>query len=181
MTYKVVRFSYNEDNIKFDDTKYENKYFRRIGDNDWWVLTSDDDYSHLKPTFESDDIIKAEKAFNIGLKYKNVKTWDKVYHTIKQTYYSKREWNNMLSDEFQQSFFIEIKELLDNAYNLAIEDVDFEREYTDIVLANLQLIANKGIESITFKQWKSFKAYVAKYDIKDNVDIKTFYIKNDKI
>ena len=73
----------------------------------------------------------------------------------------KKDWENKLYNEFQNCDWDEIRELLKQSYNKAIEDIDGKHEYTHLVMFNLRMLAKYGIEKITFSQWKSFKAYTS--------------------
>lgn len=72
----------------------------------------------------------------------------------------KKEWEDKLWDEFQDCSWEELKQLLKDAYDIASKDVEYTNEYTHLILFNLQMLAEYGIDKISFKQWKSFRAYV---------------------
>lgn len=72
----------------------------------------------------------------------------------------REEWLKKLNDEFQSQTWEQITVLMKNAYYLANMDTEYNNEYTKLVLDNLKIISNKEPMEITFKQWKSFRAYV---------------------
>jgi hypothetical protein len=72
----------------------------------------------------------------------------------------KRDWEEKLLTEYKECSWDSIEELLKDAYEIAKKDINFEHQYTHLVLFNLQLLAEYGIEKISFPQWKSFRAYV---------------------
>jgi hypothetical protein len=72
----------------------------------------------------------------------------------------KKDWETKLWDEFQDCEWDEIRDLIQTAYKKAIGDKDGKHEYTHLVMFNLRMLAKHGIEKITFKQWKSFRAYI---------------------
>ncbi len=76
----------------------------------------------------------------------------------------KNDWEEKLFNEYHDCSWDSIKELLKDAYEIAKMDIEFEHQYTHLILFNLQLLAEYGIEKISFKQWKSFRAYV--HDVK---------------
>ena len=76
----------------------------------------------------------------------------------------KRDWEEKLFDEYQNCSWESIQELLKDSYEIAKSDIQFKHQYTHLILFNLQSLAEYGIEKISFKQWKSFRAYV--HDIK---------------
>ena len=86
----------------------------------------------------------------------------------------KKEWDDKLYKEYQECSWDSVKELCKQAHKLALEDTEYKREYTHLVLFNLQMLANTSLDKITFKQWKSFRAYVNKNYNKE-VDIKNLY------
>ena len=72
----------------------------------------------------------------------------------------KKECEEKLFNEYQDCSWDSIEELLKAAYDIAKKDIEFEHQYTHLILFNLQLLVEYGIEKISFKQWKSFRAYV---------------------
>jgi hypothetical protein len=76
----------------------------------------------------------------------------------------KKNWEEKLNDEFQNCSWEELQQLLKDAYDIALKDASYEHQYTHLIIHNLKLLAEYGIEKITFKQWKSFRAYV--HDVK---------------
>ena len=79
----------------------------------------------------------------------------------------KRDWEEKLFNEYQDCSWKSIEELLKDAYDIAKKDINFEHQYTHLILFNLQLLAEYGIQKISFKQWKSFRAYVHEVKRKD--------------
>lgn len=76
----------------------------------------------------------------------------------------KKEWDSL---EFEK----DILPLLQVCHQIAIADVDMEMPYTDVVLKNLGIITNKPDMSVSFNQWKSFRAYQYNYKQKEvNID-----------
>lgn len=67
------------------------------------------------------------------------------------------EKNRLLFESFDWE--IDILPILKECYQIAIADTEFKIPYSDLVLKNIQLITNKEEMEITYKQWKSFKAY----------------------
>lgn len=72
----------------------------------------------------------------------------------------KKQWEDKLWDEFQNCSWEELQKLLKDAYDIASKDIEYTNEYTHLILFNLQMLAEYGIDKISFKQWKSFRAYV---------------------
>ena len=80
-------------------------------------------------------------------------------------YKSKKEtWMENLLDEFKNESWESILQLMKDVYKIAKNDTDLNNSYTELVLNNLKLITNKENMEITFKQWKSFRAYLKKYN-----------------
>jgi hypothetical protein len=79
----------------------------------------------------------------------------------------KRNWEDKLNDEFQNCSWEELEQLLKDSYEIALLDKEYQHQYTHLILHNLKLLAEYGIEKITFKQWKSFRAYVHEVKRKD--------------
>lgn len=72
----------------------------------------------------------------------------------------KRDWEEKLSKEFHECSWDDVEQLLKDAYEIAKKDTEFEHQYTHLILFNLQSLAEYGMDKISFKQWKSFRAYV---------------------
>ena len=49
-------------------------------------------------------------------------------------------------------------------------DTEFKNTYTQLVIANLNIITTKQPMEVTYQQWKSFMAYY-KYNRKSNTEI----------
>lgn len=75
----------------------------------------------------------------------------------------KKDWDNKLWNEFQECTWEELQLLLKDAYDYAKFDSSYKNEYTHLILFNLQMLAEYGIDKISFKQWKSFRAYVSSF------------------
>lgn len=159
MKYRIVMWSYKEKVIHLDNISSETKYKRRIGENTWLQLLSEVEELHLKSERTFDDIISAEIKFNQKLAFYDIPEWDKLWKQKLGRWFNNYTWDDKLEKEFDNSFYITIKELLSDVYQLTLEDEECNRKYTHLVIHNLQLIADKGIESISFRQWKSFRAY----------------------
>jgi hypothetical protein len=71
-----------------------------------------------------------------------------------------KQWDDKLATEYQECSWDEVQQLLKDAYKIALNDKSYQHQYTHLILFNLQLLAEYGIEKISFKQWKSFRAYV---------------------
>jgi hypothetical protein len=172
MKYRIVKWNYNKKALHLDKVEYETKYKRRIGDNSWLQLLNDSEELHLTSDTSYDDIISAEIRFNEKLAVYSIATWDKVWKQKLGKWFNNYSWEDKLEKEFDNSFCITIKELLSDVYELALEDSQCVKKYTHLVLHNLQLIADNGIESISFRQWKSFRAYKHTNLKKETKDIK---------
>lgn len=86
-------------------------------------------------------------------------------------YKSKKEtWMDNLLNEFKSQSWESILQLMKDVYKIAKSDTEFNNPYTELVLNNLKLITNKEDMEITFKQWKSFKAYLTKYNEPKEID-----------
>ena len=80
-------------------------------------------------------------------------------------YKSKKEvWMENLNDEFKNQSWESILQLMKDVYKVAKNDINLDNPYTELVLSNLKLITNKEDMEITFKQWKSFRAYLGKHN-----------------
>lgn len=79
----------------------------------------------------------------------------------------KTNWEEKLLNEFQSCSWDSVEELLKDSYKIALSDVNYEHQYTHLILFNLKQLAEYGIEKISFKQWKSFRAYVQDAKRKD--------------
>jgi len=87
----------------------------------------------------------------------------------------KKDWEDKLSNEFQECTWEELQQLLKDAYDIALVDRNYNHQYTHLILHNLKLLAEYGIEKITFRQWKSFRAYV--HDVKrQNIKIEDIFV-----
>jgi hypothetical protein len=87
----------------------------------------------------------------------------------------KNDWEEKLLTEYKECSWNSIEELLKDAYEIAKKDIDFKHQYTHLILFNLQLLAEYGIQKISFKQWKSFRAYV--HDVKrQNIKIEDLFV-----
>ena len=75
-----------------------------------------------------------------------------------------KQWDDKLATEYQECSWDEVQQLLKDAYTITLDDKKYEHQYTHLILHNLKLLSEYGIENITFRQWKSFRAYV--HDVK---------------
>lgn len=91
----------------------------------------------------------------------------------------KKDWEEKLSTEFHEVSWNDIEQLLKDAYEIAKEDIEYKNEYTHLILFNLQLLAEYGIEKISFKQWKSFRAYVHQVK-RQNIKIEDLFTNKTK-
>lgn len=91
------------------------------------------------------------------------------------TYKEKKEWETEKLEEFKElTWKDDIIPVLQKCYNIAISDVDFEIPYTSVVLKNISTITNKEPMEISFRQWKSFQAYL-KHNSNDNIKIEKLF------
>lgn len=86
----------------------------------------------------------------------------------------KKNWEDKLWDEFQECTWEALQQLLKDAYAYSKTDVDYKNEYTHLIIFNLKMLAEYGIDKITFKQWKSFRAYVNSYK-KQSINIEDIF------
>jgi hypothetical protein len=97
----------------------------------------------------------------------------------KMANYKKRlDWENELNNSFMQlNFKDDLIPLMRKCYELATSDIGPTLEYTDVVLENIAIITNKETMEMTFKQYKSFNAYINSYT-KNNrsVNVNKLYI-----
>lgn len=91
----------------------------------------------------------------------------------------KENWEDRLIREYQASTLEELRELLKDAYDIALDDNNYENQYTHLVLFNLKFLSQYGIEKISFKQWKSFRAYVHSNKMK-NANIENLFPKKSE-
>jgi hypothetical protein len=78
-------------------------------------------------------------------------------------FYQKLEYDKKLNEEFQQDTVENVKEMCLHAYNLALLDPEYEKDYTHLVMETIKdLVAKKDLNKITFKQWKCLRAYIHK-------------------
>lgn len=86
-------------------------------------------------------------------------------------YKSKKEvWMDNLHDEFKSQSWEAITKLMKEVYLSAKNDTKFEKPYTELVLNNLKIITNKEPMEVSFKQWKSFNAYLGKNNEPKEID-----------
>ena len=174
MKYRIVRWNYNKNALHLDRIDNEQMYKRRIGNNRWLQLLNENEELHLKEDITYDSILDAEEAFNKILLKNDLPVWDNIWKSKVSKWFHNYDWDRKLEIEFDNISYQSIKKLMTDVYELALEDANCEQKYTYLVLHNLQLIANDGIESITFRQWKSFRAYVNSNIKKENKDIQKF-------
>lgn len=159
MNYKIAKWSF-KDEFKDSDLKtIQERYKRRLGENDWVSLLNENEKQNFNAynNIIYDNIVDAEIEFDNILNKAYAPLWSEFRSKPRWSY---NNWESNIQDEFDNCSYQSIKKLLSDAYELALEDADCEKQYTHLVMHNLQLIAKEGIESITFRQWKSFRAYV---------------------
>jgi hypothetical protein len=159
MKYRIATWCFKEEFKDSDLKTRQEKYKRRLGKNDWVSLLSENQQTNLSAynNIIYDNIVDAEIEFDRILNKGGILLWSEFRNKPNFRY---NDWEYKMQDEFDNCSYQSIKKLLSDAYELALEDTDCEKQYTHLVLHNLQLIAKEGIESITFRQWKSFRAYV---------------------
>ena len=79
-------------------------------------------------------------------------------------------WMQTLYDEFQSQSWEAITKLMKEVYLLAKNDTNLDNPYTELVLNNLKIITNKENMEVSFKQWKSFNAYLGKNNEPKEID-----------
>ena len=85
--------------------------------------------------------------------------------------YNIESWEDRLYKEYQQCSWDSIQQLCKEVYQIALEDKNYENQYTHLVLFNLKFLSQYGIKKISFKQWKSFRAYAHSNRMKNaNID-----------
>jgi hypothetical protein len=76
-----------------------------------------------------------------------------------EKYYSE-EWDKHNLEIFKSlNFKKDIIPIIKDCYYIASNDIEFIIPYSALVLKNIAIITDKEPMVITYKQWKSFKAY----------------------
>jgi hypothetical protein len=89
---------------------------------------------------------------------------------------TRAEWESENLKKFNNLDFKEdIIPVIRKCYELAMQDEKQENDYTDMVLQNINLITNKEPMSITYKQWKSFNAYINSFNPVKSIDTSKLY------
>ena len=173
MKYRVVTWRFKDNHL--DEIEQERMYKRRLGPNSWISLYKENEATHLKSDIEFDNILDAEIHFIAICEQHKLPFWEAVFKSnqIKRRY-SKSNWDTELYEIFVNTTYFAIKLLMKEVYEIASNDTEYNNKYTHLVLHNLQYISDNGIESITFKQWKSFRAYYNQNKSLIRSDIKEF-------
>jgi hypothetical protein len=158
MKYRLSTWCFKDECVDLDLKTKQEMYKRRIGKNSWVSLLNENQNTNLTALddIHYDNIVDAEIEFDKILIKNNTPLWSSFRVKPNFRY---NDWESKIQDEFDNSNYQTIKQLMSDVYQLALEDSLCEKQYTHLVLHNLQLIAKNGIESITFRQWKSFRAY----------------------
>ncbi len=94
----------------------------------------------------------------IKRKFEILQRQQNTSHYISQK--QREEWeekNRLLFESF--NWETDILPIIKECYQIAIADTEFNIPYSDLVLKNIQLITSREVMEISYKQWKSFKAY----------------------
>ena len=89
---------------------------------------------------------------------------------------TRAEWESENLKKFHQlDFEKDIIPVIRKCYEIAIADEEQKNDYTDVVLQNINLITNKEPMSITYRQWKSFNAYLKSNNPIISIDTSKLY------